>query len=79
MFGVCKRNFELSFKAQCTNCNNMNLKYFEQNHDFGTGVCAQSKCSQAIEISLADKLLPENAVGRIEVENCKLLEAFNNG
>ena len=77
MFGVCKRNFELSFKTQRTKCSNMYLKYFEQNHNFGIGVCAQWKCSQldlernedAIEMSLADKSVPEYAVGRTEVEN----------
>ena len=53
----------------------MYVKYFEQNHNFGRGVCAQSKCSQlqryeeAIEMSLADKSVPEDAVGKIEVEN----------
>ena len=46
MFGVCKRNFILSFKTQRTKGSNVFLKYCEQNHNFGIGVCTQSKCSQ---------------------------------
>ena len=88
MFGVCKRNFVLSFKTQRTKCSNVFLKYFEQNQNFGIGVCTQSKCSQlhldhcyedTIEMSLADNSVPEDAVGKIEVENSKLLlAALNN-
>ena len=33
---------------------------------------------EAIQVSLGDKSVPEDAVGRIEVENSKLLAAFNN-
>ena len=46
MFGVCKRNFELSIKTQRTKCSNVSRKYFEQNHNFGIEVCTQLKCSQ---------------------------------
>ena len=33
---------------------------------------------KAIEILLADKSVPEEAIGKIEVENSRLLAAFNN-
>ena len=39
---------------------------------------ACERYEEAIEISLAEKSVPENAVGKIEVENCKVLAAFNN-
>ena len=60
MCGVCKRNFELSFKAQRTNCKNMNIKYFEQNQDYGTGVCAQSEMQSGTL-----KSLPVNVMKRL--------------
>ena len=41
-------------------------------------ITLRSLPEDAIEMSLADKSVPKYAVGKIEVENSKMLAAFNN-
>ena len=43
-----------------------------------TYITACERYEEAIEISLADESVPADSIGKIEVENSRLLEAFNN-
>ena len=78
MFGVCEQDFESGLKTQNAN-RTMSIDSFEQNRNYGTKVCAQSKCSQLItRKSLPDNWMPDHAVGETEVQYSKQLAVFCN-
>ena len=49
---------------------------FNRNAVRCTKITACERCEKAIEISIADKSVPKDAVGKIEVENGKLLNVL---